>query len=70
MRGIAMLFTTHVDVATFAQDEQRKSGEHHKSDHNFPHTISFKKKGSQGEPVIPLTSKGQGVNSTHNQSLA
>jgi hypothetical protein len=65
MYGFTMFFTTHIDIATFAQNEERSTSEHNKPDRNFPHTISFKKKGSQGEPVTPLAASGQGVNSAY-----
>ncbi len=50
MRGIPMLFTTHIDIAAFAENEQGQSGEHNETRCNFPHTISFKKMGSTREP--------------------
>ncbi len=43
-RFSAMLFTTHINVTAFAQNEQRQTGKHRKTNHNFPHTHSLKKR--------------------------
>lgn len=43
----AMFFAAHVNVATFAQDEERQSGKGHKSNGYFPHAVVSKKKDSR-----------------------
>jgi hypothetical protein len=68
-----VLFTTHINVATFAQNEQGQAGEQRKSHSHFPHTTSFKKKALRsGEPEkCPGLETGALTHFTRkNQSLA
>jgi hypothetical protein len=61
MAGIAMLFTTHINVATFAQNEQSQTGERYKTHCNLPHTISLIKKApQQGSLKTPQSIKDRG----------
>jgi hypothetical protein len=61
MAGIAMLLTTHINIATFAQNEQGQTGKRYKTYGNFPHTISFIKKAPhQGSLKTPQSFKDRG----------
>jgi len=42
----AVLFAAHVNIATFAQNEERQTGKYGKSDCNFPHKNSLFNKSS------------------------
>ena len=73
MGYVPMLFTTHVNIAALAQNKQSQTGKHCKSNHNFPHSISFKKKGSHEEsPINTPARTDRGVHSllSVTQSLA
>lgn len=52
VRGLAaVLFTTHIDIAAFAQDKQGHTGKRDKTHNQFPHRISFKKKAPPTESL-------------------
>jgi len=72
MGGIrAMLFTAHINITTLAENEQGQTRKHRKTYSNFPHTISFNKKGSTREPVKhPASRKAGATHSIYAQSLA
>ena len=61
MAGFAMLFTPHINVATFAQDEQGQARKNNKTHCNLPHTISFIKKAPhQGSLKTPQSFTDRG----------
>jgi hypothetical protein len=62
---VAMLFTTHINIAALAQDEQSQASKNGKSQNNFPHTISFKKKALKKGPVNGPGHHSRGVNSSN-----
>lgn len=66
MRGFrTVFFSTHVDVATLAQNEQGQACKHDETQCNFPHTHFLNKKGPQQEGLSNYPGTPCAAGSTH-----